>query len=94
MIHSLSGGVLSDGGVLWFSKVDVAGTPCWYLSPHTLAAGTRVRVPFGGGSAEGEVLRTECCTPQTAPVPVRRAKHILCVLSLPAGSHTDRGENA
>ena len=57
MIHSLSGGVLSDGGVLWFAKVDVAGTPCWYLSPHTLAAGTRVRVPFGGGSAEGEVLR-------------------------------------
>ncbi len=83
MIHSLSGGVLADNGVRTYVKVDVAGTPCWYVSPRRLAAGTRVAVPFGreGRRAEGVVVRCEDCTPQTAPVPAGRAKEVLCVLA-------------
>lgn len=81
MIHSLSGGVLSDGGICFFAKVDVAGTPAWYLAPRMLAAGVRVVVPVGrSGRAEGVVVRCESVTPQTAPVPVGRARTILRVL--------------
>ena len=42
MIHSLSGGVIAENGVHTFVKVDVMGTPCWYLSARRLPAGTRV----------------------------------------------------
>ena len=71
MIHSLSGGVLADGEVYTFAKVDVAGTPCWYLAPRKVEAGNKVL---------GVVVRTENCTRQTAPVPVGRAKNILRIL--------------
>ncbi len=84
MIHSLSGGVIAENGVATYAKVDVAGTPCWYLSPRRLEAGTRVVVPFGrSGRAEGTVLRCEDCTPQTAPVPANRARSILRILKEP-----------
>ena len=53
MIHSLSGGVLSDGEVYTFAKVDVAGTPCWYLAPFRVEVGANVLVPFGRENAEG-----------------------------------------
>lgn len=82
MIHSLSGGVIADNGVHVFAKVDVMGTPCWYLAPRRLAAGSRVIVPFGkeGRRAEGRVVRCEDCTPQTAPVPMNRVRSVLLVL--------------
>ena len=67
MIHSLSGGVLSDGEVYTFAKVDEAGA--------------KVLVPFERENAEGVVVRTENCTRQTAPVPVGRAKRIVRILS-------------
>ncbi len=87
MIHSLSGGVLADNEVCTFAKVDVAGTPQWFLAPRTLAAGTRVLVPFGrAGRAEGVVLRCETCTPQTAPVAVGRARSIVRILPTPPES--------
>ena len=81
MIHSLSGGVLGDGGVYTFAKVRVEETPCWYLAPRGVKAGSRVRVPFGRGTAEGTVERVEACTPHTAPVPMNRAREILEILS-------------
>ena len=85
MIHSLSGGVLADGGIYTFAKVDVDGTPGWYLAPRMLAAGTRVIVPFGrtGVRAQGRVVRCENCTPQTAPVPMGRGRSIVSVLPDP-----------
>ena len=81
MIHSLSGGVLADGEVYTFAKVDVAGTPCWYLAPRKVEVGHKVLVPVGRENAEGVVVRTENCTRQTAPVPVGRAKRIVRILS-------------
>ena len=78
MIHSLSGGVLADNGPMLFAKVDVHGTPGWYLAPLIVEAGDRVLVPFGreGDLTEGVVVRVETCTRQTAPVPVSRARSI------------------
>ncbi len=78
MIHSLAGGVLADNSNQLFAKVEVCGTPRWYLAPFSVAAGDRVLVPFGPAEAltEGTVLRTELCTPQTAPVPAKHRKAI------------------
>ncbi len=83
MIHSLSGGVLADNTPKLFAKVEMGGAPCWYLSPFQVEAGDRVLAPFGreGTLAEGTVLKTELCTPQTAPVPMKRARQIERVLS-------------
>lgn len=80
MIHSLSGGVLSDKEVYAFAKVDVQGTPAWYLAPQKADVGAKVIVPFGSGRAQGEVVRVEYCTRQTAPVSLSRAKSILRVV--------------
>ena len=81
MIHSLSGGVLSDGEVYTFAKVDLDGAPRWYLSPFSVKAGDKVIVPFGiAEEREGVVLKTENCTAQTAPCSVKRAREVLRVL--------------
>ena len=80
MIHSLSGGVIADNEMYTFAKVRVGGAPCWFLAPFKVEAGDRVLVPTAGGEAEGEVERVEFCTPQTAPVSVRRAREILALL--------------
>lgn len=80
MIHSMSGGVLSDSGIYFFAKVRLADTMGWYLAPRTVKAGDRVIVPYGNTSREGVVERTETCTAQTAPVPVGRAREIERVL--------------
>ena len=82
MIHSMAGGVLGDQEVHTFAKVEAEGASGWYLAPMRVAAGQKVLVPVGSGGrrAEGVVLRTENCTAQTAPVPLRRARRILRVL--------------
>ncbi len=72
MIHSLSGGVLSEGGLHRFAKVEVLGSPKWYLAPFPVEAGERVLAPVGGKSVEGTVLKVELCTAQTAPWPMNR----------------------
>ena len=78
MIHSLSGGVIADNGIYTFAKVEVEGTPRWYLTGEfRVKAGDAVRVPFQGRECAGTVLRTEDCTRQTAPVPLNRAACIL-----------------
>ena len=76
MIHSMSGGVLSDSGIYFFAKVRFEDTVGWYLAPRGVKAGDRVVAPFGTASREGVVERTETCTAQTAPVPVGRAREI------------------
>lgn len=81
MIHSLSGGVLSDGESRLFVKVIAEGTPCWYLSPDlTVTAGDEVLVPFGRGTAQGRVERTMFADGKTSPVPLSRAKEICQVV--------------
>ena len=83
MIHSMAGGVLGDQGVHTFVKVEIGGAPYWYLAPVRVAAGDKVVVPFGreGRRVTAQVLRTEDCTAQTAPVPLGRAKSIIRVLA-------------
>lgn len=73
MIHSLSGGVISKNEISPFAKVEVEGTPRWYLSPtFQIKEGDLVRVPFEGETRTGVVVRVEKCTPQTAPYPLSR----------------------
>ena len=76
MIHSLSGGVIRDNFKYTFVKVEIDGTPYWYLSPTSaIEAGARVSVPFGKGDLprEGVVLKTDA---QCAPVPMNRIRGI------------------
>ena len=80
MIHSLSGGVIADNEIYTFAKVRIGDVPRWYLSPLKVEAGDRVLVPTANGEEEGTVERVENCTPQTAPIPIRRAAEILAVL--------------
>ena len=80
MIHSMSGGVLSDGGIYTFAKVRFEDTVGWYLAPRGVKAGDRVMAPFRGESREGVVERIESCTAQTAPVPPSRAQEIERIL--------------
>ena len=77
MIHSLSGGVLSKNETYPFVKVEIEGTPCWFISPtFKIKEGDKVRVPFNGQSVTATVLRVEKCTPQIAPCPMNRIREI------------------
>ncbi len=81
MIHSLSGGVIAENDVLRFVKVDVDGTPKWYLCSLPVKEGDRVLVPAGFlEEREGVVLKVETCTAMTAPCPVKHTPEILKVL--------------
>ena len=81
MIHSLSGGVLADGDIYTFVKVEVEGASRWYLSPLPVKEGDKVIVPLNLlEEREGVVLKVESHTVQTAPCPVKRAPEILKVL--------------
>lgn len=87
MIHSLSGGVITQYDKLTYvftlikSGADT-GVKRWYISPFpAIKVGDRVSVPVGkSGSAEAEVLRVESVTAQTAPFPVNRTREIDCIL--------------
>ncbi len=76
MIHSLSGGVLADGGLYTFAKVELRAGPRWFLSPFPVSVGERVLAPSSAGTEEGTVLKVEVCTRQTAPIPVNRAEEL------------------
>lgn len=80
MIHSLSGGVISDGSLYEFAKVRVNGAPRWYLNGCGAKEGDRVLVPVGYETEEGVVERVETCTAQTAPCSLKRAAQISAVL--------------
>ena len=83
MIHSLSGGIISENGKHTFVKVELNGMPYWYLSPFsTVKEGDKVSVPFGRGDLPTEtvVLKVEENTAQCAPVPMNRIKEIYQIL--------------
>lgn len=81
MIHSLSGGVIADGNIYTFVKVEIDGVPRWFISPFPVKEGDRVLVPFNYiEEREGAVLKTENCTAKTAPCSVKRTPEILKVL--------------
>ena len=81
MIHSLSGGVLADGDIYTFAKVEVEGGARWYISPLPVKEGDRVIVPLNLlEEREGIVLKVESHTVQTAPCSIKRAPEILRVL--------------
>ncbi len=87
MIHSLSGGVITQYDKLIYvfalikNGVD-EGVKRWYISPFpAINVGDKVSVPVGkSASAEAEVLRVEVVTAQTAPFPVNRTREIDCIL--------------
>ncbi len=77
MIHSLSGGVIADNMPVTFAKVDILGMPYWYIAPFKVEVGEKVLAPYKEGRlVEGIVLKVETCSPQTAPVPLSRAKFL------------------
>ena len=82
MIHSLSGGIIADYENLIYAFVAIdGGEKAWFISPFPLIkVGDRVKVPFGRTTAEGEVLRLEHVTKQTAPYPVNRTREVECIL--------------
>ncbi len=81
MIHSLSGGIISEYDNLIYVFVEVAHTKAWYISPFPqIKAGDGVLVPCGGSSLKGQVLRVENVTAQTAPWPVKRTKEVEAIL--------------
>ena len=83
MIHSLSGGVISENGKHTFVKVEINGAPYWYLSPFsTVREGDKVSVPFGKGELPREaiVVKVEENTAQCAPVPMKHIKEIYEIL--------------
>lgn len=83
MIHSMSGGVISEYDVLTYVFVEItdgaeAGVKRWYICPFIkINAGDRVEVPSLFENAFGKVLRVEKVTAQTAPFPVKRTKEIV-----------------
>ncbi len=82
MIHSMSGGIISEYDVLIYAFVKLDGgveeTKRWYISPFIkIKVGDRVSVKEG----EGVVLRVEKVTAQTAPFPVKRTGEIERILT-------------
>ncbi|MCH5156027.1 MAG: hypothetical protein J1F69_05405 [Clostridiales bacterium] len=81
MIHSMSGGILSEYGTYTFVKVKFDGDerPYWYVCDFDVREGDRVQAPFGaGGTKEACVLRVEQnVSGQVAPIPIKRAKKLL-----------------
>ena len=80
MIHSMSGGALSEYDSLTFVKLlfDGEQTPYWYISDFEVEDGDRVLAPFGGGYKEGTVVKVERgVSAQVAPIPAKRAKKIM-----------------
>ena len=81
MIHSLSGGVIADGNLYTFVKVELDGAPRWFISPFPVKEGDRVVVPHNYiEEREAVVLKVESCTVQTAPCSVKHTPEILKVL--------------
>lgn len=84
MIHSLSGGVIKDGGLHTFVKVRIDGEPNarWYLSDDMpVLVGMRVVVPSGGKNVEGVAERVDRgLTVQATPVPFGKAERVISVV--------------
>ena len=82
MIHSLSGGVMSDIQYADFTKVEIEGEGIfWYINNiDGLKEGDKVIVPFGrsGRNVTGMVLRIDkSVSSQVSPIPFKHAKYII-----------------
>lgn len=81
MVHSMSGGVLSEYGANRFVKVkfDDDERPYWYICDFEVSEGDRVSAPFGatGCGKPATVLRVEDVSGQVTPIPIKRAKKLL-----------------
>ncbi len=87
MIHSLSGGIITEYDTLIYVFVQIddgieQGAKRWYISPFpSVRAGDRVEVPCGRAAKTcATVTRVERVTAQTAPFPVNRTAEIERIL--------------
>ncbi len=85
MIHSMSGGMLSEYGSYTFVKIVFDGDerPYWYVSDLDVEIGDRVSAPFGasGAGKPATVLKVERnVSGQVAPVPIKRVKRLIAKL--------------
>lgn len=86
MIHSMSGGVISENGSYIYVFVQIEGglykgEKRWYISPFkNIKAGDRAEIPVGSRTAAGRILRVEYVTAQTAPFPLNRTREIERIL--------------
>lgn len=86
MIHSLSGGIITEYDTLIYAFCSLEdgaeqGAKRWYISPYPLIkAGDRVVVPSGRTTATAQVQRVVRVTAQTAPYPVNRTAEIVRIL--------------
>lgn len=82
MIHSLSGGVIQTYDKLTYVFVGFGENKVWYISPFPkIKVGDKVLAPWRDKSLQGEVLRVEVVTAQTAPFPVNRTREIDCIIN-------------
>lgn len=83
MIHSMSGGVITEYDRLTYVFAEIAegrdkGVKRWFISPTSkIKPGDRVVVDAGVQECEALVLRVESVTAQTAPFPVNRTREII-----------------
>lgn len=82
MIHSMSGGVLSEYGTYTFAKVRFEdGTAYWYVAEFEVESGDSVLAPRGNVNAKATVERVEHnVSGQVSPVPIKRAKKLTAKL--------------
>ena len=86
MIHSMSGGVISEYDTLIYVFVEIEdgidrGVKRWYISPFiTVKVGDKVEVEAGSKACRGTVIRVENVTKQTAPYPLNRTREIERIL--------------
>ncbi len=87
MIHSMSGGVISNYENLIYVFVQIeegadTGVKRWYISPFIhINVEDKVEVPCGSSVCAGKVLRVENVTAQTAPFPVKRTQEIFRIIT-------------
>ena len=86
MIHSMSGGVMSEINFYDFAKIEVKDEGIfWYICDIAgIKEGQKVTIPFGRENkiVEGIVLRIDKnVSSQNAPISVKRAKKVLSILS-------------
>lgn len=81
MIHSMSGGVLSEFDNYTFVKVVFDGsTPYWFVTDFEVSEGDRVLAPFGAGGIgkAATVVKVENnVSGQVSPVPIKRVKKLI-----------------
>ncbi len=87
MIHSLSGGVISDDEQLTYVFVCADdGRKRWYICPFFgVSEGDKVSVNMDGVTLTAEVTRVEYVTKKTAPWPVNRTAEVEAIVG---GSET------